>query len=141
MEHRCASDHDDTAEIEELLKQEQDPHRRVQLLLMHKLTNAISTMAADVGDLKADVNTLHGDVTKHTKDEAVMAGQIKFAVKVGGAILLIIQSVISYLYMDMNSRVGDLTQHYHADVVDHALMKGDMNVIKERIKQVQKVVK
>lgn len=121
------TDHDQTAEIERMISDEPDPRVRVQLLMMHKLTSAVSEIGVNVADLDKKF-------TKHSVDEAALVNQIKGGWKVAAWVFGIAQVVVVWAYLDIHAQVKDLGEKYHEDVIQHERMEG-------RIKNIENVLK
>lgn len=101
MFNRRETDRDQAAEIERMISEESDARVRVQLMMMHKLTNAVAEISQNVSYLDKKFST-------HANDEAALVNQVKGGWKVAAWVFGIAQVVVAGAYMDMRMDVRTL---------------------------------
>lgn len=126
MEARRQTDYDHTEEIERMIASESDPRIRVQLMMMHKLTTAVS-------DIGANVNDLDKKFSMHSDGESALINQVKGAWRVAAWVFGIAQLIIAYVYIDINSQVKTLSVQQQKDQLEHVSINADIAQIRQFI--------
>lgn len=127
MEYKLASDHDQTAEIERMIGEETDPRVRVQLLMMYKLTSAVTSMGENVSDLDRKFSL-------HINDDNALVNQIKGAWKVIAWVLGVAQVLVVWVYLDLRTDVRSLAEAQHRDTVQHEHVMGRIEALEKNSK-------
>lgn len=102
MELKRSTDNEQTKDIERMIAAEADPRVRVQLMIMHKLTDSVAAIGGSVADLDEKFTT-------HTVREEAVVNQALATWRILRWLFGIAQVLIVYVYLDLHNDLTALT--------------------------------
>lgn len=105
---RRATDGDSRAtEIENMIAEENDPDKRVFLIVLNSINNSLVANTQIVQSLKGEFKTHIGNFETHTKDEEAILNQGRGMWKIMAVVLVLLQGAAVYVWNDIRTAIRD----------------------------------
>lgn len=95
-------------DIENMIASENDPEKRVFLIILNSINSALRANTATVGTLKSDFSTHIIEFQAHAVREEAIFNQGRGMWKIAALALAGIQILMGYVWMQVSAKLGDI---------------------------------